>query len=329
MSRLIVAGHLCVDLVPQSITFPIEPGRLSTIGPLSMRLGGSVANTGSALAALGHEVVSTSRVGDDDLGRFASSMLAASGVGGTPVVTAGSHTSYSIVLEPQGSDRSFWHHVGANAAFDGTESDLDADIVHLGYPSLLPGMLQRDAAGLRAFLTRARGVGATTSLDLAVVDASDTTKWARVLPDVMPLVDIVTPSADDLRSALAMPGASAGDLVELLIGWGAGVAAVSDGPNGVRLGAGDAARLSAAGSVLGRLASSWAGARVSQPAIPVHRRATTNGAGDAATAGLLSGILIGASPGAAASTAVRTAARIIQGCPITPASSADRLESVL
>lgn len=328
MTRVVVAGHICLDLAPQAKVLSLEPGRLSEIGPLSITLGGSVANTGRALAALGHRVVASTRVGDDELGRIAAGLLADSGVDGAPILTPGSHTSYSIVLEPEGSDRSFWHHVGANARFDGSETEVDADLVHLGYPSLLPALVGHDAAGLRTLLTRARRSGATTSLDLAVVDPSDTADWRRILSAVMPLVDVVTPSADDLRSALREPEASAADLVELLLGWGAGIAAVSDGARGIRLGAATSGRLTAGGAVLRSLADRWAEARVHRPASALNRHVTTNGAGDAATAGMLSAILRGESPEVAAATAAATAASVIQGDPIAPAIRTDRLESV-
>ena len=328
MTRVVVAGHVCVDLAPRADDFVLEPGRLSEIGSLSITVGGSVANTGRALVALGHRVVASARVGDDDLGRIAAARLADSGIGGTPILTAGSHTSYSIVLEPEGVDRSFWHHIGANALFDGTETDVDADLVHLGYPSLLPRLVEDNGAGLRSLLTRARRAGATTSLDLAVVDATDATDWRSILSSVMPLVDVVTPSADDLRSALRTPEASAADLVEQLIGWGVGIAAVSDGPRGIHLGAGAPSRLTAGGNALRALADRWGGARLHRPASPLRRQLTTNGAGDAATAGMLSAILREYSPERAATLAATTAAAVIQGDPITPPTNTDRLESV-
>jgi sugar/nucleoside kinase (ribokinase family) len=272
-----------------------------------------VANTGRALAALGHSVTIATRVGDDDLGRIAADQLSRTGLGGAPTITADAATSYSIVLEPEGSDRSFWHHVGANALFDGTEPTLGADIVHLGYPSLLPLLVADDGAAIRALLARIRTSGAVSSVDLAVVDPSSTVDWHSLLRGMMPLTDVVTPSADDLRSALRQPQATAAELVELLLGWGAGVVVVSDGAQGMTLGAGHVRRLTAAGAVLARLADEWAEVRVHQPAWPLRRHVTTNGAGDAATAGVLSGILAGRSPAETVEGAARTAAAVIEG----------------
>ncbi|MGN6125218.1 MAG: PfkB family carbohydrate kinase [Humibacter sp.] len=248
---ILLAGHLCVDLVPRTHRFVVEPGGLSEIGPLSLRLGGSVANTGIALTALGHDVAIAARVGDDELGLLASRLVARSGLAGEPIVTPGQGTSYSLVVEPDGADRAFLHHSGANAAFDGDEAHVDgADIVHVGYPSLLPALIADGGAGLLTLLERARTAGAVTSLDLAVVDASSGVDWYDLLGRAMPLVDIASPSVDDLRSALHEPTATPDQLVELLLGWGAGVAAVSDGPRGLTLGAADADRLSTSGTTL-------------------------------------------------------------------------------
>lgn len=323
---ILLAGHLCVDLVPRTHRFVVEPGGLSEIGPLSLRLGGSVANTGIALTALGHDVAIAARVGDDELGLLASRLVARSGLAGEPIVTPGQGTSYSLVVEPDGADRAFLHHSGANAAFDGDEAHVDgADIVHVGYPSLLPALIADGGAGLLTLLERARTAGAVTSLDLAVVDASSGVDWYDLLGRAMPLVDIASPSVDDLRSALHEPTATPDQLVELLLGWGAGVAAVSDGPRGLTLGAADADRLSTSGTTLAGLAEEWSGAHLHQPALNVGRPLTTNGAGDASTAGILSAIALGGSPRDAAFGAVSAAAAAIRGgSPARRASSSVR-----
>ena len=318
MSRVAAAGHVCVDLTPRATSLPLAPGRLSEVGPLTVTLGGSVANTGRALAALGHAVTISARVGDDDLGGIAAGHFARTpGIAGSPTVTAGHATSYSIVLEADGADRSFWHHVGANARFDGTETEVDgADIVHLGYPSLLPRLVEDSGAGLRSFLARAKAAGATTSVDLAVVDSASPVDWASLLASAMPLIDVISPSADDLRSALHAPRATAGEFVDLLLSWGAGVAAVSDGDRGLIVGAADVARLSDGGRALAPVAAEWQDARIHEPAARLRRLITTNGAGDAATAGLLSGILYAEPPASAARHATHAAAAVIQGDPL-------------
>src|SRR5690348_2717080 len=121
MRSALVAGHVCVDLVPGLSHVPqVRPGELAEVGPLAVRAGGCVANTGGDLAALGAPVQVVGDAGDDELGALLVGLLAARGVRtGQLRRVPGRSTSYSLVLQPPGRDRSFWHHVGANAGFDG------------------------------------------------------------------------------------------------------------------------------------------------------------------------------------------------------------------
>ena len=148
------------------------PGQLYEIGSARFTLGGCVANTGLALVAAGVPTRVCSRVGNDPLGEIARRLLTEQEVDLEGIVTTtGAATSYSIVLQLPGRDRTFWHHAGANAAFTGREVNLDrVDILHLGYPPLLPELLADDAAPLLNLLKEARSRQITTSLDLAVVD---------------------------------------------------------------------------------------------------------------------------------------------------------------
>ncbi len=169
--------------------------------------------------------------------------------------TAGAATSYTIVLQPPDHDRTFWHHPGANAVFTGREVNLDGvDILHLGYPPLLPALLVDDAAPLLDLLKEARNRQITTSLDLAVVDPRSRAAevdWRRVFARIMPYVDIATPSIDDLTSALAIARTPDDDLVEecarRLVDDGCAVAVVSAGARGAYAVSAGADRLAAGG----------------------------------------------------------------------------------
>ncbi|MBC9822815.1 carbohydrate kinase family protein [Terrabacter sp. MAHUQ-38] len=339
MSRIVVAGHLCVDLTPR-LAGPehIDPGHLFEVGPLSVRLGGCVGNTGGDLAGLGLPVDVVAAVGDDDLGELLRRTVSRR-TGMTPVLRSvpGSRTSYSLVFETPSTDRTFWHHVGSNALFDGTElrDTNDPDLVHVGYPSLLPALVAEGGARLREMLRQLRARGATTSLDLAVIDRGSPTgslDWQEVLRGSMDQVDVVTPSVDDLVSALpeqAGPGvpddAGVERLAEMLLDWGAAVAAVTAGPRGVFLRGAGRARLRAAGRGFSN-AYSWADARQWVRPYVLERVATTTGAGDAATAGMLYGILAGMSPGRTGSLAMACSAAVVSGRRPTPAviASIDR-----
>lgn len=327
MHSIAVAGHICVDVMPAlGPSATLAEGRLIEVGPLSLGLGGCVANTARALGTLGAPVLACALIGDDELGRYAERAVAElPGVRGRLAVRAGRDTSYSLVLEPPGADRTFWHHTGVNADFTGETVDLTgAGMLHVGYPSLLPGLLADDAGPLAALLTRARDAGLTTSVDLAVVDPDSTAgrlDWSGILRRLLPLVDVITPSADDLLSALRLTEpitpALVASLADRLVEWGAGVAAVSAGAGGVHLRAGSADRLAAGGRVLHPLAGRWAEAALWQAPAAVEAVVTTNGAGDACTAGLLVALTRGADPRAAANAAVGAAAAAVAGRPIT------------
>src|SRR5258707_678594 len=108
MRHVLVAGHLCVDLVPRLTTLPRStPGALEQVGPLVVSPGGCVANTGGALAALGTPVQVVADAGDDELGRTLLRLLAGQGVGTERIrLLPGRSTSYTIVVQPEGRDRS-------------------------------------------------------------------------------------------------------------------------------------------------------------------------------------------------------------------------------
>jgi sugar/nucleoside kinase (ribokinase family) len=327
MRRVILAGHICVDITPglRSDT-RIEPGKLFEVGPLTMALGGCVANTGRDLADLGLPVRLHSAVGDDELGSLVSRLIVDHpGMAGPPRVMKGVKTSYSIVLEPSGVDRTFWHHTGANDSFDGERIDLEnCDLLHLGYPPLLPGLLIDDGTPLVALLERARASGVTTSVDLAVVDRNSETgrlNWDRILRRMVAETDVLSPSVDDLTSALGIDepvsGSLVSDLAERLIGWGAAVVMLSSGSGGLLLRTAGRERLAAGGAALSGLSDAWANVRIEVPPVPVPFAVTTNGAGDAATAGLLYAIAVGMDPRDAGTVASASSAAILAGRPTT------------
>lgn len=299
------------------------------VGPLAIALGGSVANTGGALLALGANVTPFASIGDDELGELLLSKLSAAGFAEPQLTTAaGSSTSYSLVFEKPGSDRTFWHHTGANDEFDGTSVDVDGrDLMHVGYPPLLPGVLVDGGHPLHTLLRRARAAGATASLDLAVVDpdsAVGALDWASILTRVWAQCDIASPSLDDLTSALGITEPYSIGLVERLahgmLADGVAVVAISAGAHGLHVRTASAARLREGGAVLAPLAESWGDRVLTLPPLPVDNPMTTNGAGDASSAGLLYAMTRGASIEQAAALGVACSAAVMGGHRPTPAA---------
>jgi sugar/nucleoside kinase (ribokinase family) len=320
---VLVAGHICIDITPELTAVPeLVPGQLYEIGSAQFTLGGCVANTGLTLVAAGVPTRVCARVGNDPLGEIARRLLGEHGVDLEDVTTtSGAATSYSIVLQMADHDRTFWHHPGANALFTGREVTLDrVDILHVGYPPLLPAILADDAAPLISLFKEARSRGITTSLDLAVVDprsrAADL-DWRRVFARIMPYVDIATPSIDDLTSALAIAQAPDNDLVEecarRLVDDGCAVAVVSAGARGAFVVSAGVDRLAAAGAALSAVRSGWSSTSEWVLATAPQIVVSTTGAGDAATAGLLYGLAQGTDIRRASRLASRFAAAAIEG----------------
>lgn len=319
---VLVAGHLCIDITPELTDVPeLVPGQLYEIGSAQLTLGGCVANTGLALAASGVPTRVCSRVGNDPLGEIARRLLAEHGMDQGVTTTAGAATSYSIVLQLPDHDRTFWHHPGANTVFTGREVNLDAvDILHLGYPPLLPALLADDAAPLLNLLKEARSRQITTSLDLAVVDPRSraaAVDWRQVFARIMPYVDIATPSIDDLTSALAIARPRDDDLVEecarSLINDGCAVAVVSAGARGAYAVSAGPDRLAVAGVALSSVRSTWSSTAEWVAAAEPRLVVSTTGAGDTATAGLLYGLAQGTGIRRATRLASRFAASAIEG----------------
>ena len=325
MGSAVVAGHVCVDLIPElPVVPPNVPGELVEVGPLGLSAGGCVANTAAGLAALGAEVEAVGDAGDDELGATLVRMLAARGTRADQIrLLEGRSTSYSVVVQPPGRDRSFWHHVGANAEFDGSAVRLDgAELLHVGYPSLLPRLIADGGAALEALLGRAREAGVTTSLDLAVLDpqsAAARHDWPALLRRVLPLVDVLSPSVDDVRTTLGIDGPPSG-VARTLMDMGAAVVLVTAGAEGQHLRAAPRERLARAGRLFesAERQAAWGEHDEHALAAAVEVR-TTLGAGDAATAGLLFGILTGLAPGESLALAVSTAAARVSEAPVEPA----------
>lgn len=317
---VMVVGHACVDLLPRMSGPPaLAPGVLTDIGPLEIRCGGSVVNTAEALHALGRPVRVAAAIGDDHLGALLERHLRQ--VDPDAVIErVDDATSYSLVIEHGGASRAIWHHVGANARFVGERLDFrGVELVHLGYATALPGLIRAGEEGIPPLLVAMAAAGATRSVDFATVDPSSPERraWRERLAHLLPHMDVVSPSADDLASiGWLAPGAKPRDVADAarrLVNGGAAVALVTDGARGAHLHTADRARLERGGAALRRLGAEWEGVREEFPAAPVAEVVGTNGAGDTATAGLIHALLAGYTPRDAGRLAVAVAAQRVAG----------------
>ncbi len=312
MTRIIVAGHLCLDIIPDLRTLPVSamelPGRLNEVGPLTMALGGAVANTGLTLHTLGSEVTLVGLCGSDFVGNAIYQALYTRDPQLVRALTIDPRqsTSYSVVVAPSGQDRSFWYYPGTTAHLDMphiTPHLADADWLHIGYPPMLTALMADDAAPLVALLKAAHTHGLTTSIDMVLPDPnapSGQYPWPYILSRILPHTDVFIPSASEICAMLRpdlyalwghdcdmqLSHADATSICTELIALGVAVAGIKLGSRGLYLHTGPATAFT---HLPWLDTAQWASQRHAQPAYPVTVAGTV-GAGDACMAGLIHGI---------------------------------------
>jgi sugar/nucleoside kinase (ribokinase family) len=332
VSDVVVAGHVSLDLRPRLYGPPqIGPGRLVVVGPVAISTGGAVTNTGLALHRLGVDVRLAGKVGDDLFGRALLDELEAirPGLAADMIVTGSEVTSYTIVIEPPGADRSFLHCPGANESFAAQDVRYDqldrVRLFHFGYPPLMPRMYADGGAELAEMFSRVRAAGPATSLDMCVPDPDSdagSVDWNIVLERALPHVDVFAPSIGELLFMVDRPTyervLQAGIVATVdrallrrcsdrLIALGATVVAIKLGDQGLYIRTTtDAARIGQLCARAGLNAEEWVGREVLSPCFVPRELAAATGSGDATIAGLLAALLRGADPidAATAATAV-------------------------
>jgi len=320
---IIVAGHICLDIIPQlpdtgtdRIEKLIAPGKLVNVGPCTISTGGPVSNTGIACARLGAHVAYMAKVGDDAYGGIIREILGQHGETSGVSVTHGGATSYTVVLAPPGIDRVFLHCPGTNDLF--TSQDIDWDLVsqasvfHLGYPPLMQALYAEEGAELVHIFQRAKECGVITSLDMSLPDPSSESgqaPWKRILEKVLPSVDLFLPSIEEtyfmlqpedfLRQKNAIGGAELIDeitteqyrsLAQQLQHMGAQIAALKSGHRGYYFRTGSPERV-----VAGDL-QAWTGRELWASAYQAPRTGSATGSGDSSIAGMLCAFLHGLPP---------------------------------
>jgi len=328
--KVIVAGHICLDITPiflgnkvSQLTDIFTPGKLLNVGQADVHTGGSVANTGLAMKILGADVTLMGKVGDDAFGDMVRSALDKYNAGAGMLVAKGESTSYSVILAIPGIDRIFLHNCGANDTFCAedipTEALNDASLFHFGYPPLMKSIYENDGAELIKIMKLAKECGAATSLDFASIDpnsAAGNADWHKILENVIPYVDFLVPSIEELCYMLDKERfrewkerAAGRDITEILdlekdvkplaeqcMNFGAKVLLIKCGAPGMYL-------CTAAPQVLEKLCcrlemdvQKWADKEIFEKSYVPEKILSGTGAGDTSIAAFLNAVLEGYSP---------------------------------
>ena len=305
--QVVAAGHVCLDITPvfpaDKVRTPAElliPGKLLRMEGVDIHTGGSVANTGLAMAFLGADVHLMGKVGDDDFGKMILDILRRHGGDVTGMkIDSDAVTSESVVLALPGQDRMFLHAPGANDTFSLADVNFDvvqnADLFHFGYPPLMRRMYENAGAELVELFRRVKELGLATSLDMAAIDptsAAAKVNWRKLLTELLPYVDFFLPSIEELCVMLRYPTDTEPEvLAQELLSIGAKVVVIKCGEKGLYYRT--AADLSGVGGKAELNTSAWKNRQGFQPAFPPEKVCSATGAGDTCIAAFLTAMLEG------------------------------------
>jgi sugar/nucleoside kinase (ribokinase family) len=316
MMGLVVAGHICLDILPDMERVPIRqlatPGALFEVGNLRFIPGGAVTNVGLAAYRLGALPALIATLGDDMIGQLIRAELSKTvpNLNTTFRLQAGQQSSYTIVLSPENADRIFLHCEGTNEHFDMDDIPYEVlegnQVFHLGYPPVLPQLLPDNGQKLAQLFEKAKTYPVTTAMDMSMPDLNQPDAyydWQKILQRTLPFVDVFLPSIEEIlimmryadytrwgRSYLQKLTTSyLTDLAQELLAMGSAVVGFKLGEHGLfACATDDPHRLEQAHLNL----AGWLGETSYHPAFAVKIAGTT-GAGDAAYAGFLMALMRG------------------------------------
>lgn len=324
MSDIVVAGHICLDVIPgfrnqgKTMEELFVPGKLVNMDACKVSTGGPVSNTGIALGILGQDVTLMGKIGNDMFGHAMLERLKEGGYDKGMVVVNGENTAYTVVIVPPGYDRIFLHHTGANDTFvaDDINYDLvkEAKLFHFGYPPLMKKMYEDDGKELVEIFKRVKALGVTTSLDMSLPDGnseSGKANWEKILTNLLPYVDIYMPSVEETMYMIqrdefvklneaAVGGHDILDSLDLnvlprlgekLINMGAKVAVIKCGVRGYYVRT--AASLEGFGKAKPADIANWTNRELHEESFHVDHVAAATGSGDSSIAGFLAAFMNG------------------------------------
>jgi sugar/nucleoside kinase (ribokinase family) len=192
---ILAGGNWIIDQVKMIDVYP-TPEKLANIRSQKQGTGGAPYNVLIDLAKLGapFPLFAAGRVGRDPLGDLILKDCRRHDIDIRQLEpTPAAPTSYTDVMtEIDGGRRTFFHHRGANAVFDGKGLDFNkcrARIFHLGYLLLLDALDAPDrkhGTKAAALLAAAQRAGLKTSVDVV---SEDSDRFARIVTPALKHVD--------------------------------------------------------------------------------------------------------------------------------------------
>ncbi|MDG5815085.1 carbohydrate kinase family protein [Chitinispirillales bacterium ANBcel5] len=338
-AKVSVAGHVCLDITPKitnhgAVSDILSPGKLISVDDASVTAGGVVGNTGLALNALGIDTNIQCKVGNDQFGAVTKSFFEQQGTDNHIKITDEAKSSFTIALSVPGADRILIHNCGANDTFGSDDIDYStvkkSALFHFGYPTLMRKMRHNEGEEVRRVFKKIREYQIPVSMDLTLPEPqseSGTFDWDGFLQKTLPLVDIFTPSFEEILFMLNKTAYSKfraaqfksdplenldisvlRDLGNKIIKYGSAVALIKCGIKGLYIKTADLARLKNTPFELFH-SPNWGSRELFCESYRVQEFVCATGAGDSCIAGFIAALLNGRSIEKALKIAASTGAK--------------------
>lgn len=324
---VIVAGHICLDMTPEfsktnksDIRDILTPGKLVNMGRVRISTGGAVPNTGLALSVLGVNTKLMGKIGNDSFGEIILRILRKFDAQDGMLVVDDEDSSYTIVIAVPGIDRIFLHNPGANNTFCADDINYGlvekAGLFHFGYPPLMKKTFENGCEELIKIFKNVKKLGVTTSLDMALPDASSESgmvDWDSALKTLLPYVDIFVPSVEEIMfmakredyDALnRTPGRDFLDKLDMnrlqaigdkITSYGAKIVLIKCGIKGNYIRTQGKEKLAMMGKTKPSDLDNWAYRELLEESFHVENVVSATGAGDNSIAGFLASLIKGMS----------------------------------
>jgi sugar/nucleoside kinase (ribokinase family) len=196
MHEVTCLGIIVADVIAKTVNTLPEEGKLDLIDQLELHLGGCASNAAVDLEKIGIKTAVIGKVGDDGFGSFVINEMKSQNVNVEGIkVSKASKTSASIVSVHSNGERSFLHHIGANADF--VIDDINYAIILKSKVLFIAGALlmpRFDGIASAEVLKIAQGANKITVMDTAW---DSTGKWMQNIKPCLQYIDYFIPSLEE------------------------------------------------------------------------------------------------------------------------------------